>query len=159
MQHHPEPDLEELLWTVAAARVMFGPHMNIQAPPNLTPSIPAAAAAATVPSPIAAIMPPSPAPAPAAAAAVVVEVQSTAAPAVAAGARWSQSNRNEPSETQQQQQQEGVENSWVQLLNAGINDWGEKRADSTPCDKRKSFSTCQFLRVLLLLAFSVCWIF
>jgi hypothetical protein len=38
MQHHPEPPLEELLWTVAAARIMFGPNMNIQAPPNLTPA-------------------------------------------------------------------------------------------------------------------------
>ena len=31
-----EPALEELLWTVAMARIIFGPHMNIQAPPNLT---------------------------------------------------------------------------------------------------------------------------
>ncbi|KAK9832553.1 hypothetical protein WJX81_008558 [Elliptochloris bilobata] len=34
----PEPPLSELLWTVAVARLLFGPHMNIQAPPNLTPS-------------------------------------------------------------------------------------------------------------------------
>ena len=34
----PEPDLDDLLWTVAAARLIFGPAMNIQAPPNLTPS-------------------------------------------------------------------------------------------------------------------------
>jgi len=33
----PEPDLDELLWTIAAARLLFGPEMNIQAPPNLTP--------------------------------------------------------------------------------------------------------------------------
>jgi len=33
----PEPDLEELLWTIAAARLVFGARMNIQAPPNLTP--------------------------------------------------------------------------------------------------------------------------
>jgi hypothetical protein len=46
MQHHPEPSLEELLWTVAAARILFGPLMNIQAPPNLTPETPAATAAA-----------------------------------------------------------------------------------------------------------------
>ena len=32
-----EPPLEELLWTVAAARVIFGPDMTIQAPPNLSP--------------------------------------------------------------------------------------------------------------------------
>lgn len=38
MQHHPEPSLQELLWTVAAARIIFGPDMNIQAPPNLTPA-------------------------------------------------------------------------------------------------------------------------
>jgi len=33
----PEPSLDELLWTIAAARLMFGPHMAIQAPPNLSP--------------------------------------------------------------------------------------------------------------------------
>jgi FO synthase len=32
----PEPGFEELLWTVAAARLVFGPAMNIQAPPNLS---------------------------------------------------------------------------------------------------------------------------
>ena len=32
-----EPDLDDLLWTVAAARLILGPDMNIQAPPNLTP--------------------------------------------------------------------------------------------------------------------------
>ncbi|KAK3274878.1 hypothetical protein CYMTET_16962 [Cymbomonas tetramitiformis] len=31
------PPLEELLWTVAMARLAFGPQMSIQAPPNLTP--------------------------------------------------------------------------------------------------------------------------
>ena len=36
MHNAPEPALEELLWTIAMARVIFGPHMNIQAPPNLT---------------------------------------------------------------------------------------------------------------------------
>ena len=35
----PEPPLEELQWTIAMARLMFGPHMNIQAPPNLTPGL------------------------------------------------------------------------------------------------------------------------
>jgi len=34
----PEPDLDELLWTIAAARLVLGPDMNIQAPPNLTPA-------------------------------------------------------------------------------------------------------------------------
>jgi FO synthase len=33
----PEPDLNDLLWTVAAARIILGPEMHIQAPPNLTP--------------------------------------------------------------------------------------------------------------------------
>ena len=33
----PEPDLDDLLWTIACARLLFGPHMAIQAPPNLTP--------------------------------------------------------------------------------------------------------------------------
>ena len=40
MAKAPEPHLEELLWTVAVARIMFGPGMNIQAPPNLTPGKP-----------------------------------------------------------------------------------------------------------------------
>jgi FO synthase len=34
MASAPEPDLEELLWTIAVARIIFGPDMNIQAPPN-----------------------------------------------------------------------------------------------------------------------------
>ena len=34
----PEPDLEEQLWTVAVARLLFGPAMSIQAPPNLQPA-------------------------------------------------------------------------------------------------------------------------
>ncbi len=33
----PEPDLDDLMWTIAAARLIFGPGMNIQAPPNLSP--------------------------------------------------------------------------------------------------------------------------
>ncbi|MCW5668696.1 MAG: 5-amino-6-(D-ribitylamino)uracil--L-tyrosine 4-hydroxyphenyl transferase CofH [Hydrogenophaga sp.] len=37
MANAPEPDLEELLWTLSVARIVFGPRMNIQAPPNLTP--------------------------------------------------------------------------------------------------------------------------
>ena len=32
-----EPDLDDLLWTVAAARLILGAEMNLQAPPNLTP--------------------------------------------------------------------------------------------------------------------------
>jgi FO synthase len=32
-----EPALEEQLWTIAAARMVFGPSMSIQAPPNLQP--------------------------------------------------------------------------------------------------------------------------
>jgi FO synthase len=32
-----EPDLNELLWTIAVARILLGAEMNIQAPPNLTP--------------------------------------------------------------------------------------------------------------------------
>ncbi|HQR03575.1 MAG: 5-amino-6-(D-ribitylamino)uracil--L-tyrosine 4-hydroxyphenyl transferase CofH [Proteobacteria bacterium] len=31
----PEPDLEEHLWTLAVARIVFGPAMSLQAPPNL----------------------------------------------------------------------------------------------------------------------------
>ncbi|MGE0741200.1 MAG: 5-amino-6-(D-ribitylamino)uracil--L-tyrosine 4-hydroxyphenyl transferase CofH [Hyphomonadaceae bacterium] len=31
-----EPDMDDLLWTIAAARLILGPAMNIQAPPNLS---------------------------------------------------------------------------------------------------------------------------
>lgn len=34
-----EPDLDDLLWTIAMARIVFGPSMNIQAPPNLSPNV------------------------------------------------------------------------------------------------------------------------
>jgi FO synthase len=37
MARAAEPDLDDLLWTIAVARILFGPAMNIQAPPNLTP--------------------------------------------------------------------------------------------------------------------------
>jgi FO synthase len=37
MAASPEPDLDDLLWTLAIARIIFGPTMNIQAPPNLSP--------------------------------------------------------------------------------------------------------------------------
>jgi FO synthase len=37
MASHPEPSLEELQWTLAVARLVFGPTMSIQAPPNLSP--------------------------------------------------------------------------------------------------------------------------
>jgi FO synthase len=36
MASHPEPGLEELLWTAAVARIVLGPGWNIQAPPNLS---------------------------------------------------------------------------------------------------------------------------
>jgi FO synthase len=36
MAAHPEPPLEELLWTAAAARLVLGLDWNIQAPPNLS---------------------------------------------------------------------------------------------------------------------------
>ena len=38
MADAPEPDLDELRWTIAAARLIFGAEMNIQAPPNLSPN-------------------------------------------------------------------------------------------------------------------------
>ena len=37
MADAPEPSLEDLQWTIACARIIFGPEMAIQAPPNLTP--------------------------------------------------------------------------------------------------------------------------
>src|SRR4051794_7952100 len=36
MADAPEPSFDELLWTAAAARVILGPHANVQAPPNLS---------------------------------------------------------------------------------------------------------------------------
>ena len=35
----PEPSAEELLWTVAMARLILGSRANIQAPPNLSPDV------------------------------------------------------------------------------------------------------------------------
>ncbi|MEX0675007.1 MAG: 5-amino-6-(D-ribitylamino)uracil--L-tyrosine 4-hydroxyphenyl transferase CofH [Gaiellaceae bacterium] len=35
MAAHPEPTLDDHLWTIAAARVLLGPDWRIQAPPNL----------------------------------------------------------------------------------------------------------------------------
>jgi FO synthase len=35
MVDHPEPSLDEHLWTIAVARLVLGPQMVIQAPPNL----------------------------------------------------------------------------------------------------------------------------
>ena len=37
MAQAPEPGLDDHLWTIAVARLIFGPEMNIQAPPNLNP--------------------------------------------------------------------------------------------------------------------------
>ncbi len=37
MVNFPEPSQEELIWTISMARILFGPNMNIQAPPNLSP--------------------------------------------------------------------------------------------------------------------------
>ena len=34
-----EPDLDDLLWTIAQARLILGSEMNIQAPPNLSPGV------------------------------------------------------------------------------------------------------------------------
>ena len=36
MAAHPEPSLKDMLRTIAIARLILGPHMNIQAPPNLS---------------------------------------------------------------------------------------------------------------------------
>ncbi|MBK5263722.1 MAG: 5-amino-6-(D-ribitylamino)uracil--L-tyrosine 4-hydroxyphenyl transferase CofH [Alphaproteobacteria bacterium] len=36
MADAPEPDMDDLLWTIAAARLILGTEMNIQAPPNLS---------------------------------------------------------------------------------------------------------------------------
>ncbi len=39
MHAHPEPSLDDLLRTVAVARLVLGPDVNIQAPPNLSPGV------------------------------------------------------------------------------------------------------------------------
>jgi len=36
MAAHPEPSLEDMLRTIALARLILGPQMNVQAPPNLS---------------------------------------------------------------------------------------------------------------------------
>jgi FO synthase len=36
MASAPEPHLEELLWTIAVARILLGPRAHLQAPPNLS---------------------------------------------------------------------------------------------------------------------------
>jgi 7,8-didemethyl-8-hydroxy-5-deazariboflavin synthase CofG subunit len=36
MANHPEPSLDDMRRTIAIARLILGPHMNIQAPPNLS---------------------------------------------------------------------------------------------------------------------------
>jgi FO synthase len=35
MAGHPEPSLDDQLWTIAAARIVLGPRWHVQAPPNL----------------------------------------------------------------------------------------------------------------------------
>src|SRR4051794_6499091 len=39
LSNSEEPDFEDMLWTIAAARLILGPDMNIQAPPNLSPGV------------------------------------------------------------------------------------------------------------------------
>ena len=39
MAEAPEPTLADLQWTIACARLIFGPGMAVQAPPNLTPEV------------------------------------------------------------------------------------------------------------------------
>ena len=39
MARTPEPAASDMLWTAAMARIVFGPQMNIQAPPNLSPGL------------------------------------------------------------------------------------------------------------------------
>jgi FO synthase len=36
MAEHPEPSLDEHLWTIAVARILLGPDAHVQAPPNLS---------------------------------------------------------------------------------------------------------------------------
>jgi FO synthase len=39
MAQAPEPGAQDLMWTIAAARLIFGPTMNLQVPPNLNPGL------------------------------------------------------------------------------------------------------------------------
>ncbi len=39
MAQAPEPNLDELIWTLSVARLIFGSEMSIQAPPNLSPGV------------------------------------------------------------------------------------------------------------------------
>lgn len=39
MAHAPEPDLDDMLWTLAMTRIVFGADMSVQAPPNLSPGV------------------------------------------------------------------------------------------------------------------------
>jgi len=39
MASHPDASDDELLWTIAVARLIFGPAMSIQTPPNLAPDL------------------------------------------------------------------------------------------------------------------------
>lgn len=39
MASAPEPDLNDLLWTIAVTRIIFGSTISIQAPPNLSPGV------------------------------------------------------------------------------------------------------------------------
>lgn len=39
MAQADEPSIEDHVWTIAVARILFGPNMNIQAPPNLNPGM------------------------------------------------------------------------------------------------------------------------
>ncbi len=48
MANHPEPATDELIWTIAIARLLFGAEMNIQAPPNLLPDDPSRILAAGI---------------------------------------------------------------------------------------------------------------
>ncbi len=39
MANSPDASADDLLWTIAVARLIFGPTMNIQTPPNLAPNL------------------------------------------------------------------------------------------------------------------------
>ena len=39
MAHAPEPDLDDLLWSIAAARLILPEDVHVQAPPNLSPGV------------------------------------------------------------------------------------------------------------------------
>ncbi|KAG7675049.1 hypothetical protein KSW81_002553 [Nannochloris sp. 'desiccata'] len=88
-ENNAEPSLDDFLWTIAAARLILGKEMSIQAPPNLTPESDDA-----------------------------VKQSEKQEKSTVYSAESSNNGSNTTFTT------DSGDLSWLQLLNAGINDWG-----------------------------------